>query len=191
MWFYRRLMRIPWTQKTNEEVLSKIMEKRMIVNEIRKRQLRFVGNIKRENGLESMCLEGKIEGSKGRGRPRANFLDGLALASGKNGIQILRSAEDRLVFREMVANVRLWHGTTRRIPNKLAPRPHPTLWCLPMTSQLQPARTPSNPSTIWASSCHHVECKTSNYGCFSVKPNFARATFNASQRSLTILSNLR
>ena len=108
MWFYRRLIRIPWTQKkTNEEVLSKILEKRMIVNEIRKRQLRFVGHIKRENGLESMCLEGKIERSKGRGRPRANFLDGLALASGRNGIQILRSAEDRLVFREMVANVRL------------------------------------------------------------------------------------
>ena len=108
MWFYRRFMSIPWTQKkTNEEVLSKILEKRMIANEIRKRQLRFVGHIKRENGLESMCLEGEIEGSKGRGRPRANFLVGLALASGRNGIQILRSAEDRLVFREMVANVRL------------------------------------------------------------------------------------
>ena len=75
----------------------------------------FLWHIKRENGLESVCLKGKIEGgSKGRGRPRANFLDGLALASGRNGIQVLRSAEDRLVFREMVANVRLWHGTTRR-----------------------------------------------------------------------------
>ena len=32
MWFYRRLVRIPWTEKKmNEEVLSKILEKRMIV----------------------------------------------------------------------------------------------------------------------------------------------------------------
>ena len=35
-------------KKTNEEVLSKILEKRITGNEITKRQLHFVGHIKRE-----------------------------------------------------------------------------------------------------------------------------------------------
>ena len=42
--------------------------------------------------------------------------------------------------------------------------------------------------TTWAPSCHRVERKTSNYGCFSVKPSFAHGTFKASQQSLTVSS---
>ena len=39
MWFYRRMMRIPWTAKmTNVEVLNEIKTQRKLIINIRKRQ---------------------------------------------------------------------------------------------------------------------------------------------------------
>ena len=67
--------RISWTKKiTNEKVLELAGNKRSLMETIRKKQLSFVGHIIRENGLERLCLEGKIEGRKARGRQRLTYL---------------------------------------------------------------------------------------------------------------------
>ena len=48
MWFYRRMMRIPWTARiTNEEVLERVGVGRSLIGTIRKRQLSFLGHILR------------------------------------------------------------------------------------------------------------------------------------------------
>ena len=49
---------------------------------IRKKQLRFIGHTMRKQQLESLCLMGKVEGKRGRGRPRIKFVDGLARSCG-------------------------------------------------------------------------------------------------------------
>ena len=67
--------------KTNEEVLEMVKETRTMMSTIR-RQVRFVGHISREKGLEKVCLEGKLEENKGRGRPRQSFMNALTLATG-------------------------------------------------------------------------------------------------------------
>ena len=69
MWFYRRMLRISWTNRiTNEEVLRRIGMQRTLVKEIRKRQLNFLGHILRKEKIEHLCLTGKIEGRRARGR---------------------------------------------------------------------------------------------------------------------------
>ena len=101
LWFYRRMMRIPWMKlKTNEEVLEMVKETRTMMSTIRRRQVRFVGHISREKGLEKVCLEGKLEGNKGRGRPRQSFMNGLTLATGMDSSTLLHKAHKSEWFQE-------------------------------------------------------------------------------------------
>ena len=59
------MLRISWTKKiTNEKVLELAGNKRSLMETIRKRQLSFVGHTTRENGLQRLCLEGRIESKK-------------------------------------------------------------------------------------------------------------------------------
>ena len=49
MWFWRRMLKVPWTDKiTNENILKQVNEKRKTIKEVRKKQSRFIGDMKRE-----------------------------------------------------------------------------------------------------------------------------------------------
>src|SRR6218665_3212747 len=74
MWIWRRMERISWTEhRTNEEVLKKVEEKRSLMNIIRTRQK--IGHILRGNSLQREIMEGRMEGKRGRGRPRQKLVD--------------------------------------------------------------------------------------------------------------------
>ena len=46
MWFYQRILKIPWAgHVTNEEVLKKMGTERKLLLAVRKRQLEFFGNV--------------------------------------------------------------------------------------------------------------------------------------------------
>ena len=61
----------------------------------------------REESIEKLSLEGRVEGCRSRGRQRQNFLQGLAMVAEINTMEILRLGKDRNGFRNMVANARL------------------------------------------------------------------------------------
>ena len=108
MWFYRRMLRISWTNRiTNEEVLRRIGMQRTLVKEIRKRQLNFLGHILRKEKIEHLCLTGKIEGRRARGRQRKKYLDSILEDIGENltANQLIQLARDRLRWRQVIANV--------------------------------------------------------------------------------------
>jgi len=66
------MKRISWTEnRTNEEVLKKVEEKRSVMDIIRTRQKNCIGQILRGNSLQSEMMEGK----RGRGRPRHKLMD--------------------------------------------------------------------------------------------------------------------
>ena len=45
LWFYRRSLRVKWTDKrTNESVLIELNTKRLLLTEINKRRLKYVGH---------------------------------------------------------------------------------------------------------------------------------------------------
>ena len=80
MWFYRRMLRISWTEHaTNEEVLRRAGAKRKLINTTKKRQLQFlVGHVMRKEDLENLTLTGRIEGTRSRGRQRITYLKSVS-----------------------------------------------------------------------------------------------------------------
>ena len=77
MWFWRRMMRISWTDKLNNEaVLEKVGVERQLLNTIRRRQWNFVGHVlRREGEIEKNILEAEMGGKRARGRQRLKMLD--------------------------------------------------------------------------------------------------------------------
>ena len=108
MYFYRRMMRIPWTARvTNVEVLRRAGVGRCLVKKIRRRQLKFLGHIVRAEELESDCLLGRIDGTRARGRQRTTYMDSILsfLDGGQTTASVLRLARERQDWRSMVDNI--------------------------------------------------------------------------------------
>ena len=78
MWIWRRMEKISWKdKKTNVEVLDLVREERNLVDTILKRKKNWIGHIVRGEGLLKTVMEGRMEGKRGRGRPRIGMIDEL------------------------------------------------------------------------------------------------------------------
>ncbi|KAI5640823.1 hypothetical protein NE865_06931 [Phthorimaea operculella] len=83
MWGWRRMQKIKWTDKvTNEEVLVQVKEKRNILSIIENRRGKMFGHLMRHDEFIKVIMEGKIEGKRGRGRPRRSYSDQLKEKAG-------------------------------------------------------------------------------------------------------------
>ena len=116
MWFLRRLLRISWKEKkSNESVLIEAGVGRSLIKTIRKRQMQFLGHLNRHKDLEHLALTGKIEGKRGRGRPRVTYLESLnrwATEKNHSNIGFLRASEHRNEWRVIIADVCSRPGTS-------------------------------------------------------------------------------
>ncbi|GFS16713.1 retrovirus-related Pol polyprotein LINE-1 [Elysia marginata] len=112
MWFFRRMMRIPWTtKKTHEETLTEAQTTRKLMAKIRKRQAKFVGHVRRRNQLEHLVTTGKFDGKRGRGRPREKMLDSLAdWMNIEKPSEMIRKMSCRDGWRSLIAHASR-HGT--------------------------------------------------------------------------------
>jgi len=74
-WTWRKTMKISWKErKSNIVVLNMIEEARQIIKMMKIRKAKFFKHIMRHNTLITNIMEGKINGKRGRGRPReTNF----------------------------------------------------------------------------------------------------------------------
>jgi hypothetical protein len=98
MWYYRRMLKIPWVDRvTNEEVLWNIEEEKPgLRNIMRKRRDVWVGHLIRHEGLIKTILEDAVEGKNARGRPRLEYIDQILEDTGCPTYKALkRLAEDR------------------------------------------------------------------------------------------------
>ena len=80
MWFYQRLLNLTWRDKrTYVSILEQLNVKRELFGNIVKRKLTFLGYTIRSknNRLVPDIIEGKIEGRRGRGRPRICYMDNV------------------------------------------------------------------------------------------------------------------
>ena len=65
MWVYRRIGRTSWKEKkTNKEVLRTLNMKKELLREIKIRQIKYFGHIKRHDTLLKTLLEVKSKGSE-------------------------------------------------------------------------------------------------------------------------------
>ena len=79
LWYWRRLLRVPWTaRRSNQSILKEISPEYSLEGLMLKLKLQYVGHLMwRTDSLEKTLLLGKIEGRRRRGRQRMRWLDGI------------------------------------------------------------------------------------------------------------------
>ena len=75
---WRRLLRVPWTARSNQSILKKINPEYSLEELMLKLKLQYSGHLlQRADTLGKTLMLGKIEGGRRRGRLRMRCLDGL------------------------------------------------------------------------------------------------------------------
>ena len=75
LWYWRRLLRVPWTaSRSKQSILKEISPEHSL--EGLKLKLQYFGHLMRQiDSLEKTLMLGKIEGGRRRGRQRMRWLD--------------------------------------------------------------------------------------------------------------------
>ena len=95
----RRMLRISWTEKiTNAAVLRRAGTARHLMKNILERQMKFLGHVMKKESLEEVSVTGRIEGTRGRGRPQRDYLHSLCDGAGGTigPTELLRATKDRI-----------------------------------------------------------------------------------------------
>ena len=79
MWYWRRLLRVPWTaRRSNQSILKEISPGCSLEGLMLKLTLQYFGHLmRRADSFEKTLMLGKIEGRRRRGQQRMRWLDGI------------------------------------------------------------------------------------------------------------------
>ena len=79
LWYWRRLLRVPWTaRRSNQSILKEISPEYSLEELMLELKLQSFGHlIQRNDSLEKTLMLGEIEGGRRRGRQRMRWLDGI------------------------------------------------------------------------------------------------------------------
>ena len=68
LWCWRRLLRIPWTERSNQSILKEINSEYSLEGLMLELRLQYFGHLmQRTDSFEKILMLGKIEGGKKRG----------------------------------------------------------------------------------------------------------------------------
>ena len=74
LWCWRRLLRVPWTARSNQSILKEISPEYSLEGLMLKLKLQNFGHLmRRTDSLEKTLMLGKIEGRRRRGRQRMRW----------------------------------------------------------------------------------------------------------------------
>ena len=110
---YRKIMRVPWIEKTtNKEIMKRIgVEEPILLQNIKKLKLNYFGHIKRHESLERHIMEAKVDGKRGRGRPMRRWEQDIQEWLEMTITQAGRLATNRVMFRKKVWEATSWKGS--------------------------------------------------------------------------------
>ena len=79
LWFWRRLLRVPWTaRRSNQSILKEISPECSLVGLMLKLKLQYFGHLMRSpDSFEKTLMLEKIEGRRRRGQQRMRWLDSI------------------------------------------------------------------------------------------------------------------
>ena len=82
LWYWRRLLRVPWTaRRSNQSILKEISPGISLEGMILKLKLQYFGHLmRRVDSLEKTLMLGGIGGRRRRGRPRMRWLEEIGRA---------------------------------------------------------------------------------------------------------------
>ena len=107
MWTYRRMLRISWKEhKPNEEVLNMMKTSLKLMKIIKRGNVNTLGHfIRRPNSIQRLLLEARIDGKRGRGRPRTMWMDNIKDWLNLSYKECIRITENREKWRSITFNL--------------------------------------------------------------------------------------